>query len=55
MRIVEEEAQLGSTKLHHEKVRIVPRDKLLSETDKVWVRAGDQDVNRHKPVTTKGA
>ena len=42
---MEKKAQLGSTKTRHEEVREVPGDKVSSEIDEAWVRAGDENVS----------
>ena len=52
---MEEQAQLGCAKTHHEKGRVVPGNKSSSKMDEMWVKACDKDMNRCKPVTAIGA
>ena len=55
LRIVEEEAELGSTETRHKKVGIMPRDKATSETDEAGFRARDENMGGCDLVATIGA
>ena len=53
--VVEKEAKLGSTELHHEKRRMMPGDKALLKADEALVRAVNEDVSRSEPATAMWA
>ena len=55
LRVVKKEAKLGGTKLRHEEIEIVPRDKMSPKADKAWVRAINEDVSRSELSTAMWA
>ena len=52
---MEEEAELGRAETRHEKVGIMPGDKVMSETDEAGFRARDENVGECESVATIGA
>ena len=55
MRVVEEKTELGRAKFRHKEEGVMPRDKVLSETDEARFRAVNKNVGRSETVTTMGA